>query len=38
VHHTFVTQPGEGTCISFRCCNSRYCDSCPCRCGIKSGQ
>jgi len=21
-----------------KCCDTRYCDTCPCRCGIKCGQ
>jgi len=36
--HTLVTQLGQGTHIPFKHYNTRFCNTWPCRCGIKSKQ
>jgi len=36
--HAFVTWPGQGTYITFKHCDTRYCNASPCRYRIKPGQ
>jgi len=37
MHRTLVTQILWAAHIAFKCGNARYCNTWPCRCGIKPG-